>query len=138
MNWNPKQTRYIQWLAQPNGKRSPASEAELALELNRRLATLQRWRTLPGFQDAVTQAINDHLHQRLPAIYESIGQQAEGGDFRFVKLALELMAYYPVPKNSDIKETERSKPTISIEEYKEIVQKINKWKKELYEKGAGK
>lgn len=137
MNWNQKQTRYIEWLSQPHEKRSPANETELAHELNRRPATLQRWRTLPGFQEAVFQAIKAHLNLRLPAIYESIGQQAEGGDFRFIKLALELMGHHPIPKWNIDKEPERYKPTITIEEYKDVFRKMDNWKKELQEKGDG-
>jgi len=135
MNWNPKQNRYIHWLAQPTANRIPPTEAEIALELKRRPTTLQRWRTLPGFQEAVLQAIKEHLHQRLPDIYESIGQQAEGGDFRFIKLSLELMGYHPIPKNSDQKEPERYKPEITIEEYKDVFKKMEKWNKELFRKG---
>ena len=88
--WTVKQVRFIQWLALPESERVPKTQKELAGELNLRPATLSRWKRLPGFDLAVLKEAGRRLGQRMPEILAVIGQKAAAGDFRFVKLALEL------------------------------------------------
>jgi hypothetical protein len=88
--WSPKQRRFIQWLVLPEQHRSPKTQVELADELNLRPETLSRWKKLPGFYIAVGEAAFHRLEQRMPAVLDVIGEKAEAGEFRFVKLLLEL------------------------------------------------
>jgi hypothetical protein len=88
--WSPKQRRFIQWLVLPERKRTPKTQAELACELNLRPETLSRWKNLPGFYIAVGEAAFRRLEQRMPAVLDVIGEKAEAGDYRFVKLLFEL------------------------------------------------
>jgi hypothetical protein len=128
---NAKQKRYIQWLAQTPKERDPPTEAALAEILNRRLGTLRRWQKLPGFQQALDDAIRRRLYNRKAAIYHIIGEKAEAGDVRTIKLALELMGDYPTPKGSA---GGRLVDSLSIEEYMDVFRQMKTWKQEEVER----
>jgi hypothetical protein len=128
--WNKVQIRCIEWLATPERLRDPATEDELAEELNRRPATLTRWRSLPGFQDAVDKAIRSRFLERKAEIFEVVRVKAEEGDFRYLKMALELIGVYPLPKPG-APERQPLKP-YTAEEYAEAIEGVAQWRKETF------
>ncbi|MCJ7818537.1 MAG: hypothetical protein MUP25_01810 [Syntrophales bacterium] len=89
-SWSANQKRFIAWLVTPKGERSPAARDELAQVLKLRPETLARWEQLPGFGQAVYAEAERRLEERIPDILEVIGERAEAGDYRFIKLALEV------------------------------------------------
>lgn len=92
--WSVKQERLIQWLAEPSGSRSPETLGALAEALNLRPATLARWKRDPVLIREVYHAAEWRLNQRIGEILDTIGTKAMAGDYRFVKLALDLTAAY--------------------------------------------
>lgn len=128
--WTQAQRRYIEWLASPAHLRSPPTEEELALELDRRPATLTRWRSLPGFQGAVDDAIHHRLLVRKANIFEVIGEIAEKGDIRHIKMALELVGAYPPPKP----EAPGREPlqSYTAEEYAKAIEDVAAWRKKTF------
>jgi hypothetical protein len=128
--WSPKQQCLIQWLAKPVVDRDPKNLDELAIKLNRRPATLERWQRLPGFDLAVDQAIRHLLLDRIPEFYKVIADKAVSGDFRFLKLALELAGHYPprrvVPPPDVVK-------PFTIDEYRDALAQVAAWEKERFE-----
>jgi hypothetical protein len=113
--------------------RVPVTMDELAQELDRRPETLTRWQRSPGFEQAVDDAIRQRLDQRKADTYEVIGEKAEAGDFRFVKLMLELWGHYPARKISAERQAERKKSEpFGVEKYREALDKIAVWEKERY------
>jgi hypothetical protein len=128
--WTKVQKRYIKWLATPERLRDPPTEDELAEELDRRPATLTRWRSIPGFQGAVDQAIRSRLLSRKAEIFEVVRVKAEEGDFRYLKMALELIGVYPLPKPG-AHERQPLKP-YTAEEYAQAIEDVAQWRKDTF------
>lgn len=115
--WSVKQQRFIHWLALPEKHRIPRTQAELAREINLRPETLSRWKKLPGFYLAVGEVALRRLEQRTPAVLDVIGERAEAGDYRFVKLLLELNEKFKGrfgDGNTAITEEEISEATVEV------------------------
>lgn len=52
--------------------------------------TLYNWRKLPEFQEALTQRIREAFRDRLPRIYNALGDKAEAGDVKAIEMALKV------------------------------------------------
>ena len=128
VKWSRVQRQYIEWLALPYHLRVPPTLEEVAAVLNRKPVTLKRWSTQPGFQKEVDLAIGRRLLQRRANVYETIGEKAEAGDFRFVKILLEIIRHYPIPK--DDASQKQPLPHYTIEDYHASTKRLRAWLKE--------
>jgi hypothetical protein len=128
--WNKAQRRYIDWLSSPTSLRDPQNEVELVQELGCRPATLTRWRSIPGFQGAVDEAIQRRLLDRKANIFEVVGSIAEKGDIRHIKMALELMGVYPPPKPTP--PGRDPLPPYTAEEYTKAIEDVAAWHEQQF------
>ena len=128
MNVNKKLTRFIEWTALPDKLKEPSTQEELAEELKRKPETLERWSRSDEFQLQVDKAIGRRLLKRKANIYEAIREKAEGGDFRFIKLLLEMMHHYPVPKEAFTEKVPL--PKYTVEDYAKAMEDVRAWLRE--------
>jgi hypothetical protein len=126
--WTSKQWRFIQWQVLQEQDRNPSTQAELAQELNLRRQTLNRWKQMPGFWNAVEEEAICRLVQRTSHVLEMIGKKAESGDYRFAKLLLEINE-----KNKH-RQTEEIIP-FTIEEIKKVDLELKAWEDERFGTG---
>ena len=88
--WSANQVRLIRWLALPGANRQPPTLSGLAKRLKLRERTLLRWLRDPDLVLAAERAAGWRLTRGIPEILNVIYTKALGGDYRFVKLALDL------------------------------------------------
>jgi len=89
--WNPRQEKFIEWLALPKSKRTPPTHEEFADAIGVTSRTLRNWKKLPGFWPAVWELAEWHLSDWLPDIFDALGRKAAGGDVGAMRLALEAI-----------------------------------------------
>jgi len=116
---------FAEWLAVPKELREPRTQKELAAMLDEQPWTLSRWKKEEAFQTMVFEKARTYLGGKLPQIMHVIAEKAVAGQFRFVKLALELTNMY-----EDKITVETEKPKIGIEQYSEIIRQIDEWREE--------
>ncbi len=128
---NTKQRKYIQWLLTPLDERQPQTEEELASMLKCRLSTLRRWFNQPEFQQALDQEIHHRMDLQKGLAYHVLVQKALEGDFRSIKILMEIIGQYPVsPKTA-----QSSQPGVqpfTIEEYKEALKNVKEWEQQEF------
>jgi hypothetical protein len=96
--------------------------------LKLQLSTLSRWENIPWFNKEVNRLIKQRLLKRKASIFEVVGKSAEGRDYRFIKMAFELMGLYPLPKPSAPVKTAMEPYT--LEEYHQAMAGVAAWNKE--------
>lgn len=106
--WKPEQFIFIQWSAIPAGDRNEAvnTQAKIAKKLHVDRKTLQNWKKLDGFPDAVYAEVRRNLDWRLPEILKALGDKAEEGIIPAIKLVLELLGRYQDSQRVDFFERE--------------------------------
>lgn len=75
--------RFIDWLAQPKALRVPATQGELAIQLDVSEPTLSNWKYLPGFWDEVKERTIFWGRERTPNVIAALYRKAikEGNAF---------------------------------------------------------
>ena len=112
----PKQKKYLQWLTTPDSERDPQTEEELATHLKCKPSTLQRWVRQPEFQEAFDLEIHHNLTLKIWSLYQVLAEKALEGDFRSLKIILEILRHYPIPKDSD-QSIEKPPIVYTVEDY---------------------
>ena len=85
--FTPKQRKYIEILANPGENRN---QGEIAQELRVARQTLYRWRSRPGFWDAVGELIRDHSDRELANVWGALIRRAKHGDVQAQRLYFQL------------------------------------------------
>ena len=106
--WKPEQFIFIQWSAIPAGDRLVAvdTQEKIAKKLKVSRKTMQNWKKLEGFHDAVYAEVRRNLDWRLPEILKALGDKAEEGNIPAIKLVLELTGRYQESQRVDFFERE--------------------------------
>lgn len=63
--------------------------------------TLYNWRRLPAFKEALTKRIREAFRDRLPRIYDALGDKAEGGDVKAIELSLKVSGELEAARRDD-------------------------------------
>ena len=89
--WNPKQLKFMLWLALPEGERVPKLQRDLASELNVREATLTDWKHRPGFGDEVFKLTREMIKSSaLANIVQAQVDKAVKGDTGAARFVFEV------------------------------------------------
>lgn len=136
-DWTAEQYHYIQWLSVPKKEKTesetiPGTQMELAETLGVSRRTLQRWKKLPGFQDAVYGEVRRHLDWRLPEILEALATKAETGDVPAIALSLKVAGRYQ--ERQDIHLFERE---YGADEFKKGSEFCKQYEEDHFGEGAG-
>lgn len=136
-DWTAEQFQYIQWLSVTKIEKAesdeiPSTQAQLAKTLGVNRRTLQRWKKLPGFQDAVYDEVRRHLDWRLPDILKALGDKATTGDVPAIKLCLEVTGRYQASQEIHLFERE-----YGADEFKKGSEFCKKYEKERFGERTG-
>ena len=119
--------RFAEWLALPEALRHPETLDGLANAMNVRPATLSRWERDGEFQGLVSEMACERLDRVIPDVIQAIIDMAVKGDFRFVKLVLDLTG------NDQVRTTGgQEEPTISFEQFSAVIRQVEEWKRERF------
>lgn len=89
-----EQLTFSKWLATPKYKRVPASQKDLAQELNVSARTLRVWRQLPAIWQAVDDVTEEELREMVPwaaAVYEKGLKQMRSVDRVSYEIARDIL-----------------------------------------------
>jgi hypothetical protein len=89
--WTLRQAAYMGWLATPSWLRSPDTEKAFSESFHVNVATLRRWRKLPGFMPAVRKAALETLGELYADVVHKIEEEAAKGSLQHQKLYLPLV-----------------------------------------------
>jgi hypothetical protein len=89
-NWTPEQERFIAWLALPKAQRTPKTQQALAKEIDIASETLTRWKSLPGFMDAVNALARELVKHDVAEVLGKIRAEAKKGNLPFVNMVLSM------------------------------------------------
>ncbi len=94
LGWSATQIRAQEWLAQPKYDRTPPTQLMLAEQLGITEATISRWKSAAGFQEAVNTLARATIGTKLSEVYGALLREAEKGSYQHIKLVLELSGDY--------------------------------------------
>jgi len=136
-DWTAEQFQYIQWLSVTKIERTesatiPKTVTALAKALGVDRKTLQRWKKLPGFQDAVYDEVRRHLDWRLPDILKALGDKAMTGDVPAIALSLKVAGRYQESQRIVLFERK-----YGADEFKKGSEFCKQYEEEHFGEGAG-
>ena len=83
--WKPKQRRFLQLLS------SGSSPEEIAQELKVSPRLLSRWRSLPGFQEALEETCKDRIMEEMPRLLQALTEKAKEGNVPAIKILFDYL-----------------------------------------------
>ncbi len=91
--WTPEQLQVQRWLAMPTDLRQPKTQKALAQQLNISQEVISRWKSLPGWADAVSEIVRVWLFDDLPDVLRSLVLQAKLGSVKHQRLFLDALGW---------------------------------------------
>ncbi len=88
--WTPAQAQFQTWLSLPKRLRRPRTQRDLAERLGVTEATLDEWKRLPGFQDAVNAGIAALTVGEVADVVAALVRQARQGSKSHAELLLTI------------------------------------------------
>lgn len=115
--WTNEQEIFMQWLSLPKDMREPATQSELAKQLEVSDAMLSRWKKIPGFWDGVEQIHIKKLRERLGDIYEALVDHAIAGKHpKYMEMAFQLAREQFGEKNVKVTVTKEETQAMTTEQ----------------------
>lgn len=102
--WTPKQKRFLRLLS------SGVSLEEIAQELKVSPGRLNKWRSLPGFQEALEEACRTHIIEEMPQLLRALTEKAKEGNIQATKILFDYLGHLGGRSGTDLgelKEEER-------------------------------
>ncbi|HHT9157165.1 MAG TPA: hypothetical protein ACFYEA_06155 [Candidatus Tripitaka californicus] len=111
--WKPKQRRFLQLLS------SGSSPEEIARELKVNPKLLSRWRSLPGFQEALEETCKDRIMEEMPRLLQALTEKAKEGNVQAIKILFDYLGQLRGKNETnfgDFNEEERQKVKALLKE----------------------
>lgn len=89
--WSKEQLLYMEWESLPKSERKPKTIEEFSKQLGITSRTIRNWKQLPGFWDGVRNEGRANLRASVSRLYRALINEAEGGSYQHLKLALEML-----------------------------------------------
>jgi hypothetical protein len=94
VKFSAKQLAFIDWLACSRFDRLIPTQGKFAKEIGVTEQTLWRWKSLPGFREAIIARARELLGDDLSEIYAALRREAIKGSYQHIKLAMEMTGEY--------------------------------------------
>jgi hypothetical protein len=91
--WTPEQLQAQRWFAMPAKVRQPKTQKELAAKIGVAPEVITRWKSLPGWQDAVSEIVRVWLFDDLPDVLKKLVTEAKKGSVRHQRLFLDALGW---------------------------------------------
>lgn len=111
--WRPKQRRFLQLLS------SGVPMEEIARELKVNPSLLSRWKTLPGFQEALEEACLEQIMGEMPRLLRALTEKAKEGNVQAIKILFDYLGQLRGKNETnlgDFNEEERQKVKTLLKE----------------------
>ncbi|MEK7242486.1 MAG: hypothetical protein AAB048_06905, partial [Planctomycetota bacterium] len=111
--WKPKQRRFLQLLS------SGSSPEKIARELKVSPRLLSRWRSLPGFQEALEGACSEQIMEEMPRLLRALTEKAKEGNVQAIKILFDYLGQLRGKNETnlgDFNEEERQKAKALLKE----------------------